>query len=81
MRKKISKLLIRLLIVQVTSNLQRRIDGLQPLGQGFTQAYRFNRYNPLSYIVIAVITIVGILMYGFVGFWKELNCSNPFKWN
>jgi len=45
------------------------------------ERHRLNPYNPLSYIVIILIPIIGILMFGFVGFWKEVDFSNPFKWN
>ena len=42
--------------------------------------YRINPYNPLSYIALLLILIVGILMFGFIGFWKETDTRNPFKW-
>lgn len=41
---------------------------------------RINPYNPISYLVIVLFFIVGILMFGFVGFWKEVDGKNPFKW-
>jgi hypothetical protein len=41
---------------------------------------RLNPYNPLSYIIILVLIIVGIFMYGFVGAWKELRLKDYFQW-
>jgi len=41
---------------------------------------RMNPYNPLSYIIILVLIIVGIIMYGFVGVWKELRIKDMFRW-
>lgn len=68
-------------IVQTVSNEERHAKGLKRLGRGFFQANRFNPYNPLSYIALILILIVGILMFGFVGFWKETTTLNPFKWD
>ena len=71
------KILKRLLIIQVVSNKNRN----PKLGKGYFNAYRLNPYNPLSYITAILVLIVGILMFGFVGFWKETDLRNPFKWN
>ena len=79
--KPMKKTLKFLKIIQTVSNEKRYKNGLKKLGRGFLKAHRFNPYNPLSYIVIALIPIVGILMFGFVGFWKEVDCKNPFKWD
>ena len=68
-------------IIQTVSNEERHKNGLKRLGRGFFEAHRLNPYNPLSYIVIVLIPIVGILMFGFVGFWKEVYIKNPFKWD
>ncbi len=43
--------------------------------------YRINPYNPLSYIAILLIIIVGLVMFGVVGFWQEVDLRNPFKWH
>jgi len=51
------------------------------LGKGYSTAIRLNPYNPLSYLTIIIAVIVGILMFGFVGFWKEIDFRNPLKWN
>ena len=77
--KMIDKILIKLFILQIVSNEQRRKDGLKYLGKGCFNAYRLNPYNPLSYIVFVIYTIIGILMFGFVGILDRF--ENPFKWN
>lgn len=41
---------------------------------------RINPYNPLSYITIVLTILIGILMFGFVGVWKEIDLRNPFKY-
>jgi len=65
------KILISLYIIQEVSNKERHKKGLK----------RLNPYNPLSYITIVLILVIGIIMFGFVGFWKEVDIKNPFKWN
>ena len=77
----LKKILTRLQIVQTVSNEKRHEQGLKRLGRGYFEAHRFNPYNPLSYIVLFIILIVGISMFGFVGFWKETTTINPFKWD
>lgn len=42
--------------------------------------HRFNPYNPLSYITLPIILLVGICMFGFIGVWGEIEKGNPFKW-
>ena len=42
---------------------------------------RMNPFNPLTYISILIIVLVGISMFGFVGFWKEVDLRNPFRWS
>lgn len=70
------KLLKWLFIVQEVSN-----EGREPkLGRGFFKAYRLNPYNPLSYPTVIIAFIFGVILFGFVGIWKEVN-GNPFKWN
>jgi hypothetical protein len=75
------KALKYLLIVQEVDNEQRNKQGLKRLGRGYFKAYRFNPYNPLSYIATIIILIVGILMFGLYGFWKETSTLNPFRWD
>lgn len=41
---------------------------------------RLNRYNPLTYVFIVVALLVTIIMYGVVGFTKEVDFRNPFKY-
>lgn len=40
---------------------------------------RINPYNPLSYVVIIGCLIIGILAFGLIGVWKEVDI-NFFKW-
>jgi hypothetical protein len=77
----LKKILTRLRIVQTVSNEKRHEQGLKRLGRGYFEAHRFNPYNPLSYIVLITILIVGILMYGLVGVWGQTTTINPFKWD
>ena len=67
--------------MQTVSNRERKRIGLKPLGRGFTEANRLNPYHPFSYLTIAIVLIVGIFMFGFVGFWKQVDLRNPFKWD
>jgi len=76
-RKHMKNILKFLFILQEVSNKKRTPH----LGKGYSTARRFNPYNPLSYITIVLIIIVGIVMFGVVGFWKEIDYTNPFKWN
>lgn len=73
------KILKSLFIIQEISN-SRKADEYK-LGRGFARAYRFNPYNPLSYIALLIILITGVIMFGFCGIRKEMDFSNPFKWN
>jgi hypothetical protein len=75
------KILKCLQILQTVSNEKRHKQGLKRLGRGKVESHRFNPYNPLSYMALIIILIVGILMFGFVGFWKETPTLNPFRWD
>lgn len=66
-------------IVQVVSNEERHKNGLKRLGKGYFNAYRFNPYNPLSYIVFIISIPILILLYGILGLFEKI--YNPFKWN
>lgn len=77
MREGILRIFKFLYITQEVSNIGRVI----PLGRGFRTAKRFNPYNPLSYIVVLLFLVAAIIMFGVVGFAKEVDHSNPFKWN
>lgn len=77
MREGILRILKFLYITQEVSNKGRVV----PLGIGFRTARRFNPYNPLSYIVVVLFLVAAIIMFGVVGFAKEVDHSNPFKWN
>ncbi len=41
---------------------------------------RLNPYNPLTYVTIICILIVSLLMFGFIGMWREIDYKNSFKW-
>lgn len=71
-----NNILKSIFVLQEVSNKNRA----KKLGKGFSTARRFNPYNPLSYIVIVLLFVIGILMFGFYGFWKEVDYENPFKW-
>jgi len=73
------KIAIKLKIIQKVSNEERVKKGLKRLGRGYFNAYRFNPYNPLSYLIVLVIAIGCLVMYGVVGFFEK--CENPFLWN
>lgn len=70
------KILKAIWVLQEVSN-----KGREPkLGRGFSTACRFNPYNPLSYVAFVLTIAIGILIFGFYGFWKETDGKNPFKW-
>ena len=71
------KLLKFLWVIREESNRNRN----PKLGRGHVTAIKFNPFNPLSYLVLLLIFIVGIIMFGVVGFWKEIDLNNPFKWH
>ena len=68
-------LLKKLYIIQEVTNKDRK------LGKGFLTARRLNPYNPLSYVTICLVLVIGLVMFGVVGFWKEIDVKNPFKWD
>ncbi len=72
----IRKALKALRVAQTVSN-----EGRNPkLGKGYFEAHRLNPYNPISYIVVAIAVLIGVVLFGILGFWKETE-GNPFKWN
>ena len=75
------KLLKKLKIIQTVSNEERKKQGLKHLGRGYFEAVRLNPYNPLSYLTIIIVLVVGIFLFGVYGFWKEVDIANPFKWD
>lgn len=70
------KILKKILLIQEISNKNRT----PKLGRGFSTAKRLNPWNPFSYVLIVLIFIVGIILFGLLGFWKEIEVKNPFKW-
>lgn len=71
------KFLKRLYIIQEVSNKDRT----PKLGKGYRTARRVNPYNPLSYIALILFFIVGVIAFGVVGLWREVELVNPFRWN
>lgn len=56
-------------------------DGLERKVVGFRNWRRVNPYNPISYIVVSIMLIIGFLLFGGIGMWKEVDwLRNPFKW-
>jgi len=45
-----------------------------------TKQLRLNPLNPLTYLLIIIAFIYGLLRFGFVGIWKEMDFRNPFKY-
>ena len=72
----VRKILRFLFILQEVSNSKRE----PKLGRGFSTARRLNPFNPLSYIALLFIVIIGVLMFGFKGIFNEIDSKNPFKW-
>jgi hypothetical protein len=77
----IINLLKRLHIIQTICNEERYKKGLARLGRGYFNAHRINPYNPLSYLFLLIIIPIGILLFGVIGFPKEVVTKNPFKWD
>lgn len=70
-------ILKKLAVLQQVSNKDRN----PKLGRGFMHAYKLNSFNPLSYLTIVVMLIVGLILFGIIGIKKEMDLKNPFKWN
>lgn len=64
---KLKKILLLLGIVQ-----EKTIDG--------RLHKRLNPYNPLTYVVVAIAFIVSVILFGVVGWKKEVNLFNEFKY-
>lgn len=75
-----SKLLKLLKLLGIVHSVQNK-GRVVKLGRGFKEAHRLNPYNPLSYLFIVSAFLVGLIMFGVVGFWKEIDIKNPFKWD
>lgn len=41
---------------------------------------RMNPFNPLTYVTIVIAVILGLLMFGVVGIWDQVDTGNPFRW-
>lgn len=80
MYKKIyKKILIALKVIQVADNEKRNKEGLKRMGEGYFKAYRFNPFNPLSYVIVIGSFLILLILHGFVGLFE--NAVNPFRWN
>jgi hypothetical protein len=70
------EILKKLGVIQEVSN-----EGRNPkLGRGFSTARRFNKWHPLSYIIIPMVWITVFIVDGITGI-KQSNPKNPFKWD
>jgi hypothetical protein len=70
------KLLVALWVIQ-----HKRVEDKNSPWPRFRTLRRLNPYNPLTYVVIPISLILGLLMFGFVGLWKEIEWSQlKFKW-
>lgn len=43
-------------------------------------ASRLNPYNPLSYMTVLIVLIIGIICFGIIGFKDQIDLRNPFVW-
>lgn len=73
------KLLLKLRIIQIVSNEERRKSGLRHFGKGYSTALWLNPFNPISYPFFLLLMFANLLMFGFVGLYDKL--ENPFKWH
>lgn len=43
--------------------------------------YKLNPFNPLTYITILIAFLIGIVCFGVIGIWSEIDLTkNPFKY-
>jgi hypothetical protein len=55
-------------------------DGKERKVLGKRKWRRMNPYHPLSYVVIVIALIIALLLFGFVGMWREIDFRNPFNY-
>ena len=72
--KTIDKVLIKLNVLQERDNPNRLFSIYEP------KEYRFNPYNPLSYIVW-VTSLTTLYLYEIFKLLKGSTIRNPFKWD
>lgn len=80
MNQKTRKVLKSLLIVQekeVEITTRKKFGGEE---YRYKRIYRrFNPFNPITYVFLAIVIVLGIILFGFVGFNKEVQMGNPFN--
>jgi hypothetical protein len=42
--------------------------------------HRINPFNPLTYIIMVLGIVIGLLLFGPIGMWRETDTRNPFRW-
>jgi len=62
------KLLNKILVLQEKRGIKGRL------------IRRINPWNPISYIVVLLATLLGLIMFGFSGIKDQFDGTNPFKW-
>lgn len=67
------KIFVILFIIQEKTKFEQN-----SFGKLHVTRRRYNPYNPLTYILFFFLFVIGIIMFGFIGIWKEI--YNPFKW-
>lgn len=45
-----------------------------------TKVQRLNPYNPLTYIAILIASIIGMILFGIVGYWNMIELKQSFKY-
>jgi hypothetical protein len=69
----IRKILMFLNVIQFTKELPSH-------KMYMVEKRRLNPFNPLSYLTLIIAFFVGIILFGVIGFWNEVDLNNPFKW-
>lgn len=71
------EILKTLKVHQEVSNYKRK----NKLGRGYSTAFRFNPWNPLSYLVLLFASIFWFFYGGLSTIKKEILHHNPLKWH
>lgn len=84
---KLRTLAIKLKVLQVADNNERLRQDKRRLGDGLWRVERFNKFNPLTYLVLFIVytfLFVCCITLHFVDAIKEIKETlkrNPFKWH